>query len=216
MSANAQESKVSFISQETMYQALYVQAKDALRHELQVEDALRSGRGGRKPKSKLPSRGDRSWIGANYQLSERPASAEDQAVPGHWEADIVVGKGNKSALVTCVESSTRFALIRKLDVHDSASITDLLIDMFSSLLRDAKGLSLAPEVSLHFCNPSTPWQRPSNDNTKGLVQDFLPDGTDFTGLTDAQIQNIQDLLNDRPRQLLKFYTPREKLMELFT
>lgn len=220
----------AYVSHETIYQALYIQGKGALRHELTVEKALRSGRTGRKPQSKLPRRANRSWIGPDYHISKRPANAQDRAVPGHWEGDLVIGKAGKSALITCVERSTRFTLIRKLDVHDAASTTDRLIEMFSGLMRDVtktltwdqgsemadvERFSLARAIPVYFCDPHSPWQRPTNENTNGLVRDFLPKGSDFTDLTDEQIQNIQDLLNDRPRQVLGFYSPREKMMELF-
>ena len=124
------------ISHETIYQALYIQAKGALRQELKVEKALRSGRTGRKPQSRLPARGNRSWIGEDYRISKRPASVEDRAVPGHWEGDLIIGQGGTTALVTCVERSTRYTMIRKLDVHDSATTVDKLIEMFTGKIRN--------------------------------------------------------------------------------
>ena len=124
------------ISHETIYQALYIQAKGALRQELKVEKALRSGRTGRRPQSHLPARGNRSWIGEDYRISKRPASVEDRAIPGHWEGDLIIGQGGTTALVTCVERSTRYTMIRKLDVHDSATTVDKLIEMFTGKIRN--------------------------------------------------------------------------------
>lgn len=179
------------ISHETIYQALYIQAKGALRHELKVEKALRSGRTGRKPQSRLPARGNRSWIGEDYRISERPASVEDRAVPGHWEGDLIIGQGGSTALVTCVERSTRYTMIRKLDVHDSATTVDKLIEMFTGKIRNitktltwdqgvelaqVDKLSIARGLAVYFCDPHSPWQRPTNENTNGLVRDCYVHG----------------------------------------
>lgn len=161
------------ISHETIYQALYIQAKGALRQELKVEKALRSGRTGRKPQSRLPARGNRSWIGEDYRISKRPASVEDRAVPGHWEGDLIIGQGGTTALVTCVERSTRYTMIRKLDVHDSATTVDKLIEMFTGKIRNitktltwdqgvelaqVDKLSIARGLAVYFCDPHSPWQ----------------------------------------------------------
>lgn len=218
------------ISHETIYQALYIQAKGALRQELKVEKALRSGRTGRRPQSHLPARGNRSWIGEDYRISKRPASVEDRAVPGHWEGDLIIGQGGTTALVTCVERSTRYTMIRKLDVHDSATTVDKLIEMFTGKIRNitktltwdqgvelaqVDRLSIERGLAVYFCDPHSPWQRPTNENTNGLVRDFLPKGSDFSTLTDKGVQHIQDLLNGRPRKVLNWYTPEEKIQELF-
>ena len=218
------------ISHETIYQALYIQAKGALRQELKVEKALRSGRTGRKPQSHLPARSNRSWIGNDYRISKRPASVEDRAVPGHWEGDLIIGQGGTTALVTCVERSTRYTMIRKLDVHDSATTVDKLIEMFTGKIRNitktltwdqgaelaqVDRLSIERGLAVYFCDPHSPWQRPTNENTNGLVRDFLPKGSEFSSLTDKGVQQIQDLLNGRPRKVLNWYTPEEKIQELF-
>lgn len=218
-----------WVSHETIYQALYVQGKGALRHELTVEKALRSGRTSRRPKSKLPERrGSRPWL-KDSLLSDRPAEVEDRAVPGHWEGDLVVGPGN-SALVTLVERNTRFALIGRLPGNREAVtvnemlqhlITDLPAELRKTITWD-QGMELAKHAEftiatgcrVFFCDPHSPWQRGANENLNGLIRDFYPKGTNFNNVTDEEIARMQDLLNLRPRKTLGFYTPREKLNEL--
>jgi IS30 family transposase len=120
------------VSHETIYQALYVQGKGALREELKVEKALRSGRTSRRPRSHLPARGTRTWIGDHAHISQRPAEIEDRAVPGHWEGDLVIGAAGKSALITLVERATRYALIRRLPLtHDAVTVADASVEMMS-------------------------------------------------------------------------------------
>ncbi|MFS0466161.1 IS30 family transposase, partial [Corynebacterium striatum] len=155
---------------------------------------------------------------------------KDRAVPGHWEGDLIIGQGGTTALVTCVERSTRYTMIRKLDVHDSATTVDKLIEMFTGKIRNitktlawdqgvelaqVDKLSIARGLAVYFCDPHSPWQRPTNENTNGLVRDFLPEGSDFSALTDKDVQHIQDLLNGRPRKVLNWYKPEEKIQELF-
>lgn len=218
------------VSHETIYQALYVQGKGALRHELTVVKALRSGRTGRVPHSKLPPRSNRPWL-AGARLSDRPAGVADRAVPGHWEGDLVIGPEN-SGLVTLVERRTRFALIAKLPgVHDSRTVTGLLTRMIRSLpselvqtltwdqgqeMAEHRSFTIATGCRVFFCDPHSPWQRGSNENLNGLIRDFYPKGTNFNAVTVEEITHVQDLLNDRPRRTLGYYTPREKLGELFT
>ena len=117
-----------WFSHETIYQALYVQAAGGLRHELTVEKALRSGRTTRGPRSRLSGRGSRSWIG-EATITNRPAEVEDRAVPGHWEGDLIIGKGGTSALVTLNERTTRYTMIQRVTSHDSTTVTDALIQM---------------------------------------------------------------------------------------
>lgn len=218
------------VSHETIYQALYVQGKGALRHELTVEKALRSGRRGRVPRSKLPRRSSRPWL-EGARLSQRPAEVQDRAVPGHWEGDLVVGPQN-SGIVTLVERHTRFALIGRLPgVRDSKTVIEVMQRMIQALpsqLVTTITWDQGTEMALHhqftvatgcaifFCDPHSPWQRGSNENLNGLIRDFYPKGTNFNLVSDQDIALMQDLLNDRPRQTLGFYTPREKLNELIT
>ncbi|MQW78207.1 IS30 family transposase [Nocardioides sp. dk4132] len=218
------------VSHETIYQALYVQGKGSLREELALEKALRSGRSTRRPRSKLPSRGGRSWIGAEAHISQRPPEAADRAVPGHWEGDLVIGAGGKSALVTLVERATRYALIRRLPMtHDAATVAATLVEMMSSLPESLRRsltwdqgsemathatFTLATGCGVYFADPHSPWQRGTNENTNGLVRDFHPKGTDFNQVSDEDIAEMERLLNIRPRQTLDWDTPADRLREL--
>lgn len=219
-----------WVSHETIYQALYVQGKGSLRHELTVTKALRSGRSRRTPASRLPSRDVRPWL-AGARLVDRPAAAADRAVPGHWEGDLVIGPGN-SGIATLVERNTRFALIARLPgVRDSATVIDVLQDQIMRLpehLRQTLTWDQGQEMSRHkdftiatgcpvfFCDPHSPWQRGSNENLNGLVRDYYPKGTDFNSVSDEAIEVMVAQLNDRPRKTLGYQTPREKLNELIS
>lgn len=218
------------VTHETIYQALYVQGRGALRHELKVEKPLRSGRTGRVPQSKLPRRSSRPWL-AGSELSKRPPEAKDRAVPGHWEGDLVIGP-DCSGIVTLVERADRFTLIGRLPgSRESATVIDVLQHMIGQLPAELmrtitwdQGSEMAEHATftvktgcpVFFCDPHSPWQRPTNENTNGLIREFFPKGTNFNVVTDAQITEIQRLLNDRPRKILDFYTPREKLTERIT
>lgn len=214
-------------SHETIYQALYVQGKSALRHELTVEKALRSGRTNRKPKSKLPERrGNKSWIG-EATIQTRPPEVADRAVPGHWEGDLVIGKLGRSALITLVERYSRYALIRRLPLrHDAPTVTDALTEMVADLpaelrqtltwdqgseMADHARFTMATSTRVYFCDPHSPWQRGTNENTNGLIRDFYPKGTDFTTVTDDDIAEMQRLLNIRPRKTLGWKNPSDTL-----
>lgn len=231
------------ISHETIYQALYLTSRGALRHELEVDKALRSGRTGRKPRSKLPRRSGRPWLDG-HRLSDRsPQLVEEIAgrlVPGNWEGDLVMGPNPTqevgcSGLVTLVERTTRYTLIGRLPgARDSATVIEVLKTLIASLpeqiwqsLTWDQGSEMAqhaqltlpsfrPDMDIWFCDPHSPWQRPSNENTNGLIRDFWPKGTDFNTITDAAVAAAVDNLNDRPRKVLGFYTPREKMTELLT
>lgn len=218
------------VSHETIYQALYVQAAGGLRHELSVEKALRQGRTRRRPRSKLPARSNRSWIG-DATITARPAEVADRAVPGHWEGDLVIGGDLRSALITLNERHTRFTLIRRISTHDSITVTDRLIEMVHDLpdtlrrsltwdqgseMADHARFSIATDCPVFFCDPHSPWQRPTNENSNGLIRDFYPKGTDFTLLTDEQIADTERLLNTRPRKVLNYATPAEMINQLLT
>lgn len=214
------------VSPETIYQALYVQAAGGLRHELSVEKALRQGRTNRRPQSKLAARhSNRSWIG-EATISNRPPEAADRAIPGHWEGDLVIGRGGTSALITLIERSSRFTLISRIDVHDSHTVTTRLAEMvhglpdalFRTLTWD-QGVEMAAHAQftlatgcpVYFADPHSPWQRPTNENGNGLIRDYYPKNTDFTQVPDADITTMQDQLNTRPRKILSFATPAETL-----
>lgn len=216
------------VSHETIYQALYVQGRGALRHELTVEKALRSGRKGRLPASKLPPRSSRPWL-EGARLSNRPPEATDRAVPGHWEGDLVVGPGN-SGIITLVERATRYALLGRLPgTRDSATVTDILARMIEHLpatlartitwdqgteMASHRAFTVRTGCPVFFCDPHSPWQRGTNENTNGLIRDFYPKGTDFNTVSDDDLAETQRLLNIRPRQTLQFRSPRAMLTEL--
>ena len=215
------------VSHETIYQALYVQGKGALRHELTVLKALRSGRTGRVPQSKLPPKSGRPWL-EGARLTDRPAETADRAVPGHWEGDLVVGP-DKSGIVTLVERNTRFALLGRLPGgRDSDTVNDVMSrmieDLPAALLKTItwdQGTEMAGHAKftvttgcpVFFCDPHSPWQRGTNENTNGLIRDFYPKGTNFNTITDDDLAETQRLLNIRPRATLHFATPAEKLDE---
>jgi IS30 family transposase len=218
------------VSHETIYQALYVQGAGALRHELTVDKALRQGRTSRRPRSKLPARPNRSWIG-QATITARPAEAADRAVPGHWEGDLVIGGDLRSALITLVERTTRYTLIERIDVHDATTVTDRLTHMATRLpaslwrsltwdqgseMADHARFSVATACPVFFCDPHSPWQRPTNENTNGLVRDFFPKGTNFTTVADDAVIDVERLLNTRPRKVLVYATPAETLHQLLT
>ena len=213
------------ISHETIYQGLYVQGRGALRQELRVEKALRSGRTHRVPASKLPARSKRPWV-EGARLVDRPAEVTDRAVPGHWEGDLVIGP-QRSGLVTLIERSTRFALIGRLPgTKDSTTVIEVLTRLIQDLpeqMRQTLTWDQGSEMALHprftlatgckvfFCDPHSPWQRGANENLNRLIRDFYPKGTDFNTITDEQIEYMQLLLNTRPRKTLDFQRPIEAL-----
>lgn len=216
------------VSHERIYQALYVQGAGSLRHELTVEKALRSGRTSRRPRSKLPARPNRSWIGKAI-IGARPAEAADRSVPGHWEGDLVIGGDLRSALITLWERTTRFTLISRITVHDTETVTDRLTQMAARLpatiwrsltwdqgveMADHARFTVVSGCPVFFCDPHSPWQRPTNENGNGLIRDFFPKGTDFAAVTDAPVAEAERLLNSRPRKVLGFATPAEKLDQL--
>ena len=215
------------VSHETIYQALYVQGKGQLRHELGVEIALRSGRKGRKPRSKLPARG-KPWV-EGREISARPAEAADRAVPGHWEGDLVIGGDMSSCLITLVERRSRFLLMSRLLVHDADTVEERLVEMAASIPGELKktltwdqgsemakvaDFELATPFKVYFCDPRSPWERPSNENVNGLVREFFPKGTRFSEVTDEEVARAQWLLNNRPRKVLGWKFPAEAMQEV--
>ena len=218
------------VSHETIYQALYVQGKGALRHELTVVKALRSGRTGRIPQSKLPRRSSRPWLDG-ARLVNRPAEVEDRAVPGHWEGDLVVGPEN-SGIITLVERQTRFALLGHLPgMRDSETVTGVLAGMIAELptaltktvtwdqgteMADHAAFTVTTGCPVFFCDPHSPWQRGTNENTNGLIRDFYPKGTNFNKISDADLAETQRLLNIRPRQTLGYRKPSAMLDQLIS
>jgi len=213
------------VSHETIYQALYVQGRGELRREL--ARCLRTGRAKRRPRGRGENTGQ---IRDMVMISERPAEAEDRAVPGHWEGDLIIGKGCKSAVGTLVERSTRFVLLLHLpkgrDAHlvEQAmrqAITALPAELARTITWDQgkemayhAGFTIATGIPVYFCDPHAPWQRGSNENTNGLLRQYLPKGTDLSAHPAEDLARIAASLNDRPRKTLGFMKPSEKLAEL--
>ena len=215
------------VSHETIYQALYVQGRGGLRHELGVLAALRSGRRRRRPRSKLPARG-KPWI-EGREISARPPEAADRAVPGHWEGDLVIGGDMSSCLVTLVERRSRFLLMSRLLAHDAQTVEGRLEEMARSIPAELKrtltwdqgaemagvaDFELSTPFRVYFCDPHSPWERPSNENANGLVREFFPKGTRFSEVTDEQVAEAQWLINNRPRKVLGWKFPSEVMREV--
>jgi IS30 family transposase len=217
-----------WVSHETIYQSLYLQGRGGLRAEL--TDALRTGRARRRAKGPNPGRGKRGKLKDIVLISERPAEADDRAVPGHWEGDLVLGRGGKSQIATIVERTTRFVLLVRLPedrkaatVRDAlaAKIVELPEQLRRSLTWD-QGKEMAEhlrftvdtDLAVYFCDPHSPWQRGTNENTNGLVRQYLPRSLEFSALTDKQLDAIAAELNERPRETLGWMTPSEKFSEL--
>ncbi len=214
------------MSHETIYLSLFVQAKGLLSKELTKE--LRSGRGVRRA-GRISVRGQgRGQIVDALHISERPAEADDRAVPGHWEGDMVSGSGN-SHVGTLVERSSRFVQLVKLDNKTTdcviaaltAKVQELPEQLKQSLTWD-RGLEMAKHkqftvdtgVQVYFCDPKSPWQRGTNENTNGLLRQYLPHGMNLREVTQEQLDEIAHRLNSRPRKTLGFMTPSRKLSEL--
>ena len=212
------------VSHETIYQSLFVQGRGELRREL--ARCLRSGRTARKPRGSIEGRGR---IPGMVMLSQRPAEADDRAVPGHWEGDLILGQGSRSAVGTLVERSTRMTLLLHLPDGKSAeqveaAMREAVSKLPSSLARTItwdQGAEMAKHaafttatgIPIYFCDPHSPWQRGSNENTNGLLRQYLPKGTDLSVVSREELDAIQDSLNGRPRKTLGYLTPSEKLAE---
>jgi IS30 family transposase len=214
------------VSHESIYRTLYVQSRGALNKEL--TRYLRTGRVIRRPKGvRLPDgRGGRP---NTLHISERPAEVADRAVPGHWEGDLVFGKG-MSPVATLVERSSRFLMLVALPGGNhqadaladalAAAITTLPSQLAKSLTWDLghemaqhQRFTVQTGVQVYFCDPRSPWQRGSNENTNGLLRQYLPRRLDFRTLTQADLDAIAQELNERPRQTLEFKTPSQALAE---
>jgi transposase, IS30 family len=221
------------VSHETIYQAIYVQSRGNLRAELSRQVALRSGRTRRRAQTRAGGavRSRRAWITPQLHISARPAEAADRAVPGHWEGDLVVGARGASAIITLVERSTRYALLGALpDGRASEAVIDVLSTLAGRLpahlrrslawdqgqeLAGHARFSVATGCPVYFCDPHSPWQRGSNENTNGLLRQYFPKThTDFRALTQADLDTVAAELNGRPRQTLGWKNPAQALNAL--
>lgn len=213
------------IAPETIYQSLYVQSRGRLRKDL--SRYLRSGRSRRKPRRGPSGQGR---IPAMVSISERPPEIADRAVPGHWEGDLIVGKANRSFIGTLVERQTRYVLLTYLG-NDATTETvtreiaehiirlpeqlrqSLTWDQGREMARHRQ-FTIKTGVKVYFCDPHSPWQRGSNENTNGLLRQYFPKGTDLAVHDQATLDRVAAELNARPRQTLDWLTPAEKITEL--
>ena len=202
--------------------------RGGLRKEL--TKALRSGRAIRRPRRTVGER--RGRIPGMVMLTERDAEAEDRAVPGHWEGDLILGKDNASAIGTLVERTTRFTFLLHLPGdHTAATVRDAVVGKIKTLpdeLRKSLAWDQGSEMSQHaqikidadidvyFCDPASPWERGTNENTNGLLRQYFPKGTDLSVFTATDLQAIQDEFNDRPRAVLNYRKPIEAIRPLLT
>ena len=215
------------VSHETIYQALYVQTRGQLRADLHRQLSLK--RRQRKPRSSSDGRGKAIYAEA-WKISDRPAEVADRAVPGHWEGDLIMGTGNTSAVGTLVERATRFTILLHLPGrHDAESVAEAMIREMGKLpehlrrsitwdrgseLADYAKIQLALKAPVFFCDPHSPWQRGTNENTNRLLRFWLEKGTDLSAHTPEDLRHIAATLNKRPRPTLDLDTPAERMAKL--
>src|SRR3954468_1767759 len=218
------------VSHETIYQAIYVQGRGSLREELKDQIALRSGRAHRRkrPVAGGAVRSARAWTTPQFHISARPAEAADRAIPGHWEGDLVIGARGSSAIITLVERTTRYVMLGALPQSRTseaviAVLSDLAQRLPENLLRSLAWdcgqemagharFTVATGCPVFFCDPHSPWQRGSNENTNGLLRQYFPRSTtDFRTWTQNALDEVAAELNGRPRMTLNWQTPAEAL-----
>jgi IS30 family transposase len=219
------EDPTMWVSHETVYASLFVQGRGELRREL--HRCLRTGRARRRSRTEIEHRGK---IPNMVMISERPAEVEDRAVPGHWEGDLIIGKAGQSAVGTLVERTSRFVILLHLPDGRAAekvneamrkAIIDLPAEFVRSITWD-QGKELSSHVAftvdtgvqVYFCDPHSPWQRGSNENTNGLLRQYMPKGADLSVFDAEDLADIAASLNDRPRKTLGFMKPSKRLAEL--
>ncbi len=210
------------VSHETIYKSLFIQARGVLKKELLAY--LRTERTVRRPRQTTLKGKGLGQIPEAISISERPASVEDRAVPGHWEGDLIAGS-NGSHIATLVERHTRYVMLAKVGGKDSASVVQALIkqarklptELYKSLtwdrgseMKDHKKFTLATDIQVYFCDPKSPWQRGSNENTNRLLRQYFPKGTDLSVHSQAELNRVARRLNERPRKTLDYETPADR------
>jgi len=211
------------VSPETIYQSLYVQSRGALRRDL--TKCLRTGRALRRPARQAGKR--RNQIPDMINIAERPAEANDRAVPGHWEGDLIIGKNNQSAIGTLVERTTGYTMLVHLpDGYKPEQVRDALTEKIQTIpeilrasltwdqgieMRDWQHVSVAADIDIYFCDPHAPWQRATSENTNGLLRQYFPKGTDLSLHSAVDLDWVATELNDRPRKRLGFAKPIEEI-----
>jgi IS30 family transposase len=215
------------VSTETVYQAIYVQARGALKREL--VSTLRRGQSERQPR-RSPTHRTSRFVSPMTSIAERPDDVELRLVPGHWEGDLIVGPLHRSAIATLVERTTRYTMLAHLDRdHNADTVRDGLISVVKGLPKSLRhtltwdqgaemsqhaSFSMATDMKVYFCDPASPWQRGSNENTNGLLRQYFPKGTDLSKYSVEHLQSVANELNDRPRKTLEWDSPAERLSAL--
>jgi len=210
------------VSHETIYRSLYIQARGVLKKEPLAH--LRRTRVLRRSRHHTQKTDDHGRISNAVSISERPASADDRAIPGHWEGDLVSGTNNNH-MATLVERHTRYVMLVKVNGKDTETVVNALIkhahklpdELYKSLtwdrgkeMADHQRFTLATDINVYFCDPQSPWQRGSNENTNGLLRQYFPKGTDLSIHSQAKLNKVARQLNERPRKTLDFETPAER------
>ncbi len=214
------------VSHETIYRTLFIQARGALKKELLAH--LRRTRVMRRSRHHTQKTDNHGRIVDAVSISERPASAEDRAIPGHWEGDLLFGSSN-SQIATLVERQTRYVMLVKVAGKDTETVINGLIkharqlprELYQSLtwdrgkeMADHKRFTLATSIKVFFCNPQNPWQRGTNENTNGLVRQYLPKGINLSDYSQAKLNAIARRLNERPRKTLNYETPAQRFNQI--
>ncbi len=210
------------VSHETIYRSLFIQARGALKKELMAH--LRRTRGMRRSRHHTQKTSIHGRITDAVSISERPAAAEDRALPGHWEGDLLFGSKN-SQIATLVERQSRYVMLAKVASKDTETVVNALIkhaqklphELYKTLtwdrgkeMADHQRFTLATDIKVYFCDPQSPWQRGSNENTNGLLRQYLPKGIDLSTYSQSRLTAIARRLNERPRKTLNYETPAER------
>ena len=213
------------VSHETIYRSLFIQARGVLKKELL--EHLRRTRAMRRSRHHTQKTDNHGRILDTVSISERPAEVDDRAVPGHWEGDLLCG-GRSSQIATLVERHSRYVMLVKVGSQDSETVINALVknarklphELYKSLTWDRgkemaghTRFTLATDIKVYFCDPQTPWQRGTNENTNGLLRQYFPKGTDLSGYSQAKLNAVARRLNERPRKTLNYETPAERFRQ---